>query len=111
MTRSPGLLPSAAPAAILLFALHAAGVFAAEPTATRMLRSPTVSATQIAFAYAQNIWTVDRAGGAARRLTSFQGQASNPHFSPLLLWLNNLAFFSQHVQRLFHGSGNRHQHV
>ena len=30
---------------------------------TRMLRSPTVSKTQIAFAYANNIWTVDRAGG------------------------------------------------
>jgi len=49
---------------------------------TKMLRSPTVSATQIAFAYAQNIWIVDRAGGVARRLTSFQGQASNPRFSP-----------------------------
>jgi tricorn protease len=34
------------------------------------------------FAYANNIWTVERAGGMARRLTSFQGQASNPHFSP-----------------------------
>ena len=30
---------------------------------TRMLRSPTVSATEIAFAYANNIWTVERAGG------------------------------------------------
>ena len=30
---------------------------------TRLLRNPTVSATQIAFAYAQNIWTVPRAGG------------------------------------------------
>ncbi len=49
---------------------------------TRMLRSPTVSRTQIAFAYANNIWTVDRAGGAARRLTSFQGTAENPKFSP-----------------------------
>ena len=38
---------------------------------TRLLRTPTVSATQIAFAYARNIWTVSRAGGAARRLTSF----------------------------------------
>src|SRR5262249_39142410 len=53
-----------------------APTFAAEPTGTRMLRSPTVSGTQIAFAYAQNIWVVDRAGGAARRITSFQGQAS-----------------------------------
>src|SRR5438046_9176836 len=49
---------------------------------TRLLRTPTVSATAIAFAYANNIWTVERAGGMARRLTSFQGQASNPHFSP-----------------------------
>jgi tricorn protease len=41
-----------------------------------------VSATQIAFAYANNIWTVERSGGTAKRLTSFQGQTSNPHFSP-----------------------------
>ena len=49
---------------------------------TRLLRSPTVSATQIAFAYANNIWIAERAGGMARRITSFQGQTSNPHFSP-----------------------------
>src|SRR6185503_4681345 len=49
---------------------------------TRLLRTPTVSATQIGFAYAQNIWTVPRAGGMARRVTSFHGQTSNPHFSP-----------------------------
>ncbi len=49
---------------------------------TRLLRSPTVSATEIAFTYANNIWVVDRAGGRARRITSFQGQTSNPHFSP-----------------------------
>ncbi len=49
---------------------------------TRMLRSPTVSATQIAFAYAENIWVVDRAGGTARRLTSFQGTTGDPEFSP-----------------------------
>jgi tricorn protease len=45
---------------------------------TRMLRSPSVSAANIAFAYAQNIWVVPRAGGAARRLTSFQGATENP---------------------------------
>jgi tricorn protease len=49
---------------------------------TRLLRSPTVSSTQIGFAYANNIWVAPRAGGAARRLTSFQGQTANPHFSP-----------------------------
>ena len=50
--------------------------------ATRLLRTPTVSATHIAFAYANNIWVVERAGGTARRLTSFQGQTTNPKFSP-----------------------------
>src|SRR4029453_4180236 len=49
---------------------------------TRLLRTPTVSATQIGFAYANNIWVAPRAGGSARRLTSFQGQTANPHFSP-----------------------------
>src|SRR5262249_24276632 len=53
---------------------------------TRLLRTPTVSATQIAFAYANNIWIVERTGGRARRLTSFQGQTSNPHFSPDGKW-------------------------
>ncbi len=51
-------------------------------TGTRLLRMPTVSATHIAFAYASNIWIVERAGGAARRVTSFQGQASHPQLSP-----------------------------
>ena len=49
---------------------------------TRLLRTPTVSATHIAFAYAQNIWVVERAGGIARRLTTFPGATENPHFSP-----------------------------
>jgi tricorn protease len=51
-------------------------------SSTRLLRTPTVSATQIAFGYAGNIWIVPRAGGDARRLTSFAGEASNPQFSP-----------------------------
>ena len=54
---------------------------------TRLLQSPTVSDTQIAFAYAQNIWVVPRAGGLARRLTTFQGLTSNPHFSPDGKWI------------------------
>jgi tricorn protease len=65
--------------------------FAGRPAAnggpTKLLRMPTVSATQIAFAYANNIWTVDRAGGMARRLTSFQGQTTNPQFSPDGKWI------------------------
>src|SRR5215471_19026358 len=49
---------------------------------TRMLRSPSVSGNQIVFAYANNIWIVDRNGGVARRLTSFQGASENPKLSP-----------------------------
>ena len=77
-------------------AVCAAGVFtvsafagrpAANGEATKLLRMPTVSATQIAFAYANNIWIVERSGGMARRLTSFQGQTTNPHFSPDGKWI------------------------
>src|SRR5207247_1643230 len=60
---------------------------ALDPVPTRLLRTPTVSATQIAFAYAQNIWIVDRAGGSARRLTSFAGTTENPKLSPDGRWV------------------------
>jgi len=81
-----------APAACAAFAAlaclaPAAPSRAADAGPTKMLRSPTVSATHIAFAHAQNIWVVERAGGAARRLSSFQGQASNPRFSPDGKWI------------------------
>ena len=65
-----------------LSALLLAGLAFATPAQTRMLRSPSVSTKSIVFAYAGNIWIVDRAGGTARRLTSFPGEASNPKLSP-----------------------------
>ena len=46
------------------------GAHAQNSNGTRLLRTPTVSATQIAFAYAQNIWVTPRAGGQARRVTT-----------------------------------------
>ncbi|MFM8535014.1 MAG: PDZ domain-containing protein [Acidimicrobiia bacterium] len=68
----------------LVFALIAVGSVGmrANVTAARLLRTPSISATHVAFAYANNIWIVDRKGGDARRLTSFQGQSSNPKISP-----------------------------
>ena len=48
----------------------------------RMLRTPAVSATQIAFAYAGDIWLVPKEGGAAQRLSTPKGQESFPRFSP-----------------------------
>ncbi len=54
---------------------------------TRLLRTPTVSSTQIGFAYANNIWVVPAPVAAHARLTSFQGQTANPHFSPDGSWI------------------------
>ncbi len=72
---------------LLSLSLLACVVVNAQAGGTRLLRMPTVSNDQIAFAYAQNIWVVPRAGGTARRVTSFQGQAINPHFSPDGKWI------------------------
>jgi tricorn protease len=70
-----------------LFSFHSAARAQSPNGPTRLLRTPTVSAAQIAFAYANNIWVVPRAGGSARRLTSFQGQTANPQFSPDGKWI------------------------
>ncbi len=52
------------------------------PTPTRLLRQPTLSATQVAFTYGADLWVAERAGGVARRLTSTPAVESDPHFSP-----------------------------
>ena len=49
---------------------------------TRLLRQPTISADQVAFAYGGDLWIVGRDGGDARRLTSTPAIESDPHFSP-----------------------------
>jgi len=47
-----------------------------------MIRYPDVSATQIVFVYANDIWLVPREGGVASPLASPPGQESFPRFSP-----------------------------
>jgi tricorn protease len=47
-----------------------------------LMQQPTLNATQITFVYAGYLWSVDRKGGAAQKLTSGPGAASNPKFSP-----------------------------
>jgi len=49
---------------------------------TRLLRHPTVSRDQVAFAYASDLWIVSRSGGTARRLTSSANVDAEPFFSP-----------------------------
>ena len=66
-------LLSLLPFTVLVLSGFAPATVGDKDGSTRLLRTPTVSATQIAFAYANNIWIVERAGGIARRLTSFPG--------------------------------------
>ncbi len=47
-----------------------------------VLQHPALSATQIAFDYAGEIWTVPRAGGEATRLVTGQLRNARPIFSP-----------------------------
>jgi tricorn protease len=47
-----------------------------------LLRNPSLSADKIAFLYANDVWTVSRQGGEARRLTSVNAVSSGPYFSP-----------------------------
>src|ERR1700760_2394515 len=47
-----------------------------------LLRNPSVSADKIAFLYADDVWTVPREGGEARRLTSVNAVVDGPYFSP-----------------------------
>ena len=71
-------------ARLALAAAMAAGsaVPAAAQIDARMFRYPDVSASQIAFVYAGDIWTVPKAGGVATRLSSPAGEEMFPRFSP-----------------------------
>jgi tricorn protease len=48
----------------------------------RMLQYPDVSASQIVFSYAGDLWLVPREGGTATKLSSPKGQELFPRFSP-----------------------------
>jgi tricorn protease len=65
-----------------LFALTLAIVCLADDRPPLLLRHPTVSAKQIVFVYGGDLWSVPKEGGVAQRLTSANGAASLPVFSP-----------------------------
>ncbi len=48
----------------------------------RLMREPAVSATQIAFVYAGDVWIAPKAGGLAVQLSTPKGEESFPRFSP-----------------------------
>ena len=48
----------------------------------RLLRYPNSSADKIVFVYAGDLYLVDKTGGVARKITSFEGYEMFPRFSP-----------------------------
>lgn len=74
----PRVLISAGLSVVASFALYASA-WSAVPL---LLRNPSLGQDRIAFLYADDIWTVPRAGGEARRLTSIGTIAAGPYFSP-----------------------------
>jgi tricorn protease len=64
------------------FVLFVSGLTFSAESGPLLVQSPTLSKTQIAFAYGGDIWTVSRAGGDAQRLVTGTGLLSSPHFSP-----------------------------
>ena len=54
---------------------------------TRLLRQPTLSNTDVVFVYGADLWKVPINGGNAIRLTSDEGDESNPQFSKDGQWI------------------------
>src|SRR5256714_5187741 len=52
------------------------------PKTTRLLRFPTTNDKEIVFCYAGELYTVEKDGGVARRLTTGPGYSTFPRFSP-----------------------------
>lgn len=74
--------------AALAFALLAIGAHALPNTRdTRFLSEPAVSATQLAFTYAGDIWVANLDGAQPRRITSDAGDETGPVFSPDGKWI------------------------
>ncbi len=73
--------PAVLPLFLFLFCLPAS-LLAIDPTDTRMLAQPTISANHIAFIYAEDLWVANKDGSQPRRLTVDEGLESNPVISP-----------------------------
>ena len=69
-----------------LLALGWAGVTRGAEETPLLAHSPTLSKTQVVFAYGEYLWSVPREGGDARQLTT-GGQEGAPVFSPDGKWI------------------------
>ncbi|GHN02202.1 tricorn protease [Cytophagales bacterium WSM2-2] len=78
---------------VFVFLLFSVGTFAIDPKDTRMLNQPAVSASNVAFIYAEDLWVANLDGSQPRRITADEGVESNPVFSPDGKWI---AFSAQY---------------
>jgi tricorn protease len=62
--------------------LAAIALSATTAWSAELLEKPTLSRTSIVFVYADELWSVPRAGGEAKQLTAGGGLKTNPKFSP-----------------------------
>jgi tricorn protease len=67
---------------LVLIAFFSLGGLGEADEPNQILDHPAVSATQIAFGHAGDLWIVERSGGVARRLTASTDLATQPVFSP-----------------------------
>ncbi len=68
--------------AVLFASMPAIHILAQNTSDTRMMQQPAVSASQIAFIYANDLWVSNKDGSQPRRLTIDDGVERNPYFSP-----------------------------
>jgi tricorn protease len=68
--------------AITVLALYSSAGLRADGGRKLLLQTPTLSEKKIAFAFAGEIWVVDRSGGDARPVAGSSGECSGPIFSP-----------------------------
>jgi tricorn protease len=67
---------------VLVLAVASAAAAREEAAKPLLLQTPTLSASEIAFAYGGEIWIAPRSGGEARRLVTGSDRLSGPLFSP-----------------------------
>ena len=82
LPRNPKLLGTIVLSVAFFILLAAAPARTADSGTTWLFQKPALSRTDIVFVFAGDLWTVPRAGGEAKRLTSSPGLETNPVFSP-----------------------------
>jgi len=75
-------LPTLSLLAVLSGSVSTLAIAPALPEQPHLLQRPALSQTQIVFNYAGDLWSVDRNGGRATRLTVGVGIETSPVFSP-----------------------------